>query len=95
MTPDVRSSGTLFICLWPMKYGHCETTPRKKWLLATKNNVFYIFVEEIPKKRPSVASKVPRLRVEAPFSPFVLALDNRAACDDLSGLDSSAFRFQV
>jgi hypothetical protein len=25
----------------------------------------------------------------------VLALDNRAACDDLSGLDSSAFRFQV
>ena len=37
------SSRTLIFCLWPMKYGHCETTSCKKLLLALKNITFYIF----------------------------------------------------
>ena len=41
MTLDVRSSAPLFIWLWPMKYGHWETTSRKKCLLHPKNITSY------------------------------------------------------
>ena len=43
MTLDLRSLAPLFIWLWPMKYGHWETTSRKKCLLLSKNITFYSF----------------------------------------------------
>jgi hypothetical protein len=51
------SSRTLIFCLWPMKYGHCETTSRKKLLLAMKNTTFYIFRPTDFKKAPLCACK--------------------------------------
>ena len=57
MTLDLRSLVLLFIWLWPMKYGHWETTSRKKCLLHPKNITFYNFRRTDFPKAPFCAFK--------------------------------------
>ena len=74
MTPDVRSSGTLFICLWPMKYGHWETTSRKKCLLHMKNTTFFNSCRTYFQKAPLRGFKsIPFTCLSAFFAPWASA----------------------
>ena len=57
MTLDLRSPAPLLIWLWPMKYGHWETTSRKKCLLHPKNITFYNFRRTDFQKAPLCAFK--------------------------------------
>ena len=84
----------LFFCLWPKRAPLWQTDLRKKCFLSWKNTTFFNFRRTDFPKAPLRGFKSTPFPLN-PLLPLGSVLENGAACDDLSRLYFSAFRFQV